>query len=212
MASEQTIIKRRQKTIYGIFIDGIALDRAGRRIGKKVSLDKLVSTLAPTNCVVKRYYTVIPHQDDARHLSFIDSIRNRGFRVTVKRLLPKNVERTVTADVEIASDIIAFAYTNPSVFDCLDVTSSEKGRKGGIGKAASSAAAAEADNIKEAVYKKIVIVCPSGELYYPVNLIRHNCKNAEIIAADFGKFSNRNIIAIAHSWFDLSDSQTIWKE
>lgn len=104
------IVKRTEKRVLGVFIDGTGLDRATRRINRKVDLSALlrgVSSGMPP--LVARYYTLIPFEDDSRQRAFLDAVAKAGFDVVVKRLPPKGVTRQVSVDVEMGSDVIAFA-------------------------------------------------------------------------------------------------------
>ena len=100
------IIKRRQKRIYGVFIDGVGLDRATRRISRKVDISALVrGVTAGTPPTVARYYTIIPFEDDSRHRAFLDAVERAGLGVSVKRLPPIGVTRQVSVDVDMAATI-----------------------------------------------------------------------------------------------------------
>lgn len=104
------VVKRTEKRMIGLFIDGTSLDRASRRINRKVDMAALVrgvtSGMPPT---IARYYTLIPFEDDSRQRAFLDALDRVGLQVIVKRLPPKGVTRHVSVDVEMAADIIAFA-------------------------------------------------------------------------------------------------------
>ena len=112
------IVKRTKKRVIGLFIDGTGLDRATRRINRKVDMSALIrgvtSGLVPT---VARYYTLIPYEDDSRHRAFLDAVARAGLSVIVKRLPPKGITRQVNVDVEIAADIVAFAAGHSSFSD-----------------------------------------------------------------------------------------------
>ena len=103
-------IRRRERKEVGLFIDGTGLDRATRRINRKVDMSALVrgvtSGLKP---VVARYYTLIPYEDDSRQRAFLDAVSRAGLSVIVKRLPPKGISRQVSVDLEMAADIVAFA-------------------------------------------------------------------------------------------------------
>lgn len=105
------IVRRREKKALGLFIDGTGLDRATRRLNRKVNLEALVrgvsSGLTP---VIARYYTLIPYEDDSRQRAFLDAVSRAGLTVVVKRLPPKGVNRQVSIDVEMAADILSFAF------------------------------------------------------------------------------------------------------
>ena len=120
------IVKRREQRILGIFVDGTGLDRATRRINRKVDMANLLrgvtSGLTP---VVARYYTLIPYEDDSRQRAFLDAVARAGMQVIVKRLPPKGVTRQVSVDVEMSADIVAFAmghskFSNLSEYRTFD--------------------------------------------------------------------------------------------
>ena len=94
------VIKRRQSKLLGLFIDGTGLDRATRRLNRRVDLTALVrgvtSGIKPS---VARYYTLIPYEDDSRQRAFLDAVSRAGLSVIVKRLPPKGVTRQVSVDV-----------------------------------------------------------------------------------------------------------------
>lgn len=104
------VVRRRENKKLALFIDGTGLDRATRRLNRRVDLSALVrsvsSGLSPS---VARYYTLIPHEDDSRQRAFLDAVSRAGLSVVVKRLPPKGVNRQVSIDVEMTSDMIAYA-------------------------------------------------------------------------------------------------------
>lgn len=103
------IVKRNRRRILGVFIDGTGLDRATRRMHKRVDMPSLVRGVAAgTTPVVARYYTLIPYEDDSRQRAFLDAVRRAGLQVVVKRLPPKGITRQVSVETEMASDIVAF--------------------------------------------------------------------------------------------------------
>ncbi len=203
------IIRRREKRVLGIFVDGTGLDRATRRLNRRVDLAALVKGVSSGyTAAVARYYTLIPNEDDSRQRSFLDAVSRAGLSVVVKRLPPKGITRQVSVDVEMAADIVAFArgYTNFSSLsevetntDAVTTASSENGL-----------AVAENATSKEKEIQSIVIVCPGRDLSYPISLAKEI--GAETTTADFGKFNAGDILKSADRWIDLSDSETIWKE
>ena len=104
------IVKRSASREIGVFVDGISLDRAAKRERKRVDFSALLTGvcegLKPT---IAKYYTVIPYEDDSRHRSYLDAVKDAGFEVIVKRLPPKGIDRQVSTDVEMATDLVSFA-------------------------------------------------------------------------------------------------------
>lgn len=115
------VIKRTERRVLGLFIDGTGLDRATRRLNRKVDMSALVrgvsSGLTP---IVARYYTLIPYEDDSRQRAFLDAVSRAGLSVIVKRLPPKGVTRQVSIDVEMASDLVAFALGHSQFSDLCE--------------------------------------------------------------------------------------------
>lgn len=205
------VIRRSEKRMVGIFIDGTGLDRATRRIKRKVDLAALVrgvsSGLTPA---VARYYTLIPYEDDSRQRAFLDAVHRAGLAVIVKRLPPKGVSRQVAVDVEMASDIIAFAR-GVTDFNPRDEYRPEYPVHPDLPKQVEPAAKAPIPEENGTPIKRIVtLVCPSRDLSYPISLIRD--MNVDTVTADFGKFNSGDILKSAAKWVDLSDSETIWRD
>ena len=105
------VVKRTERREVGLFIDGTGLDRATRRLKRRVDIASLVrgvtSGIPP---IVSRYYTLIPNEDDARQFAFLDAVARGGPDIVVKRLPPKGITRQVSVDLEMAADIVAFAF------------------------------------------------------------------------------------------------------
>lgn len=199
------VIKRSEQKAIGIFIDGTGLDRATRRINKKIDMKALLKNfclgLEPT---VARYYTIIPYEDDSRQRAYLDAVQRAGFQVIVKRLPPKNVQKQVQVDTEMSADIIAFSvgYTNFQTIDEFSSTNSEN----------EESETPKTDELIDKNVKKVInVVCPSQELTYAISLA--NNLHAETVCADFGKLNaNKEILRTATNWIDLSDSETIWRD
>ncbi len=105
------VVKRSVRRVTGVFIDGTGLDRATRRLHKRINMSALVRGITsgiPPHLV--RYYTLIPNEDDSRHRAFLDAVARSGLQVVVKRLPPKGISRQVSVDLEMAADIVAFAF------------------------------------------------------------------------------------------------------
>lgn len=220
----KTVIRRTEERIYGVFIDGVALDRAAKRYGRKVDLKALVRgiTDGATPLFVK-YYTVIPHEDDARQLTFLDAISRNGLSVVVKRLPPVGIERQVDAYVEMASDMLAFAAGNDAP-GLSEIPSPRRDshpiNKRGVLRSASALSektASQQDSVsvqlhstEKKIRRVITIVCPSEALSYPISLA--NEFGADTVTVDFTRPRNRDVLKSAHKWIDLSSSESIWKE
>ncbi len=216
-------IKKREKKVVGLFIDGTGLDRATRRISRKVDMAALVrgvtSGIAP---VVSRYYTLVPYEDDSRQRAFLDAVSRAGLSVIVKRLPPKGINRQVSVDLEMAADIVAFAlghttFSRENEYLPLDhplrsaQSQSVKKDAQGVTAAASVEAGAEQQpHRSETLSRSVVVVCPSRELAYPLSLLKEF--EADTTTADFGQFNTGDVLKSAAKWIDLSDSETIWRD
>ena len=65
-----SVIKRKVRRRMGLFIDATGLDRATRRLDKKIDLASLVKGLSSgLKIEVARYYCLIPYEDDARQFA-----------------------------------------------------------------------------------------------------------------------------------------------
>jgi len=214
------VIKRRENRIIGVFVDGIGLDRATRRLDKKIDINNLVGGITGgTKPVVTRYYTIVPYEDDSRHRSYIDAVQRAGISVFVKRLPPKGVGRQVSADVEMASDIIAFCHgltefsanpenqTNSFNRSALKATPSQLD----VSLAAIDSDPDSPKNEQAGVKQKriVIVVCPSRDLAYPITIA--NQLGVETFTADFSEFAQGNVLKSSSNLIDLSDSETIWR-
>jgi hypothetical protein len=216
-------IKKREKKIVGLFIDGTGLDRATRRINRKVDMSALVrgvtSGIAP---IVARYYTLVPYEDDSRQRAFLDAVSRAGLSVIVKRLPPKGITRQVSVDLEMAADMVAFSlghtnFSKENEYLPVDhplrspATASQESTRGdgapsslaGNGKEGD---AANAENVR----RSVVVICPSRELAYPLGLLKEF--EVDTTTADFGQFNTGDVLKSAAKWIDLSDSETIWRD
>jgi hypothetical protein len=222
-------IRKREKRIVGLFIDGTGLDRATRRINRKVDMTALVrgvtSGLTPT---IARYYTLIPYEDDSRQRAFLDAVARAGLSVIVKRLPPKGVTRQVSVDLEMAADIVAFALGHTSFSKENEYRPSEEQVRGSALPTAApfsrrgpshpverepqepAAPAPQIDSTLSPNQRSIVVVCPSRELAYPISLVKD--LGADTTNADFGQFNTGDVLKSAAKWMDLSDSETIWRD
>ena len=220
------IVKRKERRIQGLFIDGTGLDRATRRLKKKVDLTRLVrgvtSGITP---VVARYYTVIPYEDDSRQRAFLDAVYRAGLQVIVKRLPPKGITRQVSVDTEMAADIVAFAlghtrFSNLSVYDpnesqpqgsALPSAMPFMENRGSKSEDKEESNQAPATPIPtENVQRLVTVVCPSRDISYSISLAKE--LGVDTATADFGKFTGNDILKSAAKWIDLSDSETIWRD
>lgn len=229
------VVKRKTRRVVGVFIDGTSLDRATRRMQKRVDMPKLVRGVAAgATPAVARYYTVIPHEDDSRQRAFLDAVRNAGLQVIVKRLPPKGITRQVTIETEMASDIMAFGLGKNS-FENIgydlgsdDVQEPEPARrdnrraqmpfKRGEQQSAPRIEAPQSRLVRphesssegQQEQRIVTVVCPGRDLSYPFLLLRS--ANIQTVSADFGQPSGRELIKSAAKWIDLSDSETIWRD
>jgi len=221
-------IRKREKREIGLFIDGTGLDRATRRLNRRVDMAALVrgvtSGLAPT---IARYYTLIPYEDDSRQRAFLDAVSRAGLTVIVKRLPPKGITRQVTVDLEMASDIVAYSLGCVTFSKEVEYRPIEEvrvavghapmdGRRGVTTPAPHSGVSLTAENTDSQgspvppERRSIVVVCPSRELAYPLSLAGH--LGVDTTSADFGQFNTGDVLKSAAKWIDLSDSETIWRE
>jgi len=201
--------KRKSKRTLGLFIDGVGLDRATRRLDRKVDLKSLVSGLCSGLVPeVARYYTLVPHEDDARQFSFLDAVEKAGLEVVTKRLPPKGVKRQVSMDVHMASDIISYCY------GFFSKPTEEAGNGTSVAPAADASPIIKPtkpqislpnDNLK----RLVVVVCPSRELTYAIYIA--NELKAETSLADFGLYGTSDGWKGVDRWVDLSTSETIWR-
>jgi len=233
MAFEQVakgVVRRVEKRVLGVFIDGTGLDRACRRLGKRVDMAALVrgisSGLQPLVC---RYYTLIPYEDDSRQRAFLDAVQRANIRVVVKRLPPKGIDRQVSVDVELGADMVAFAlghtnFSKLSEFGSMPkeqphphykATMMPRAHQGQEGEASAEVAppaeeqpAPPEDDPK--AKRVITVVCPSRDLSYPIAMVKE--LGIDTISADFGKFNTGDVLKSAAKWIDLSDSETIWMQ
>lgn len=219
------IIKRTQTRALGLFIDGTGLDRATRRINRKVDMSALVRGVtsgAPP--VIARYYTLIPYEDDSRQRAFLDAVARANLSVIVKRLPPKGVTRQVSVDVEMAADMLAFALGHTDFGEISEYQPDSGEATGGALPSArkptdsrkprrneDSQAKEPKEERKRPAEKRIVtIVCPSRDLSHPITLMNH--LGVDTVTADFGKFNTGDVLKSAAKWIDLSDSETIWRD
>jgi hypothetical protein len=223
-------VKRRGKKVVGLFVDGVSLDRATRRINRKIDLAGLIrGVTSGTPPTVARYYTIVPHEDDSRQRAFLDAVSRAGFTVIVKRLPPKNITRQVSIDLEMAADIVAFAlgrdtFTKENEYLPEDhpvrvaayLAAAKKAHQAeseARDAAAQDTAAKNEANatpaIEQPATRSIVVVCPSRELTYPISLAKE-C-GADTTSADFSQFMSGDLLKSAQKWLDLSNSEMIWR-
>jgi hypothetical protein len=214
-------IKKREKKVVGLFIDGTGLDRATRRINRKVDMSALVrgvtSGIAP---IVARYYTLVPYEDDSRQRAFLDAVSRAGLSVIVKRLPPKGINRQVSVDLEMAADIVAFSlghtnFSRENEYLPLDhpLRSPQAQSSKNDARTPSSATEAAKDDKPQQtgnISRSVVVVCPSRELAYPLGLSKEF--DVDTTTADFGQFNTGDVLKSAAKWIDLSDSETIWRD
>ena len=123
--SQDTVIRRASNRIYGVFIDGVGLDRACRRMQKKVDMAALLKSLtAGSKAQIARYYTLLPNEDDSRHRAFLEAVSKAGLEVLTKRLPPKGIDRQITTDAEMGADIVSFALARNDIADVSLVSAS----------------------------------------------------------------------------------------
>lgn len=162
------VVKRRVKRRVGIFIDGTGLDRATRRLVKKVDLSSLVSGLSQgLEPEIARYYTLVPYEDDARQFAFLDAVERAGLEVVTKRLPPKGVKRQVSMDVHMATDLISFSM---GVFGQPKVSLQEQEEAEKTGTNDSKPVPVKTTKTDSDVKRVAVVVCPVENLATPFTL------------------------------------------
>ncbi len=190
--ADQPVIRRQVSREIGLFVDGVALDRAAKRIRRRIDYDALLKSLTSgSKFSVARYYTILPNEDDARQLAFLDAIRNAGFEVVSKRLPPKGIDRQVSIDVEMTGDIMAFALEHPDFAK----------------KEVAENAEEESREKKAKKIRSVMLVCPSREMNYALNMVKQ--LPVQTITADFGDMRSGDILRSANEFVDLSGNEGI---
>lgn len=215
------VVKRTEKQCIGVFVDGTGLDRAARRLERKIDMGNLLRGVSGgRNPVVARYYTIIPFEDDSRQRAYLDAVARAGFAVVVKRLPPKHITRQVSVDADMAADIAAFAFGFTD-FKKIDDQSDNTSRNDAPSihrlkrpeEQKNAAPEEESNGNGEApsdTKRVVTVICPSRDLAYALSLA--NDIGAETVTADFGQFQGQDVLKSASRWIDLSDSETIWRE
>jgi hypothetical protein len=206
------VVKRNTRREVGIFIDGVNIDRASRRLNKKIDFAALKQSLSNGLPVrVARYYSVIPNEDDARQHSFFDVVHRAGFEVILKRLPPIGIDRQVSTDVEMAADIVAFSlgvteFQNDNQYlpdELLNLKKSDKN-------SSSSESTQDTDSGKnDSVVRIATIVTPSRDMSYPISLASKN--GADTVTADFASMATGDKMKSALKWVDLTDAESIYR-
>lgn len=196
------VVKRKAKRKVGLFIDGLGLDRATRRLDKKVDLSRLVAGLTSgIQPEIARYYTLIPNEDDARQFAFLDAVERAGLEVVVKRLPPKGVKRQVSMDVHIATDLIAFGYGQ---FEKAQEVEAK------VANSDESIPKITPTKSERSVKRMANVVCPSREISYAIYMC--NQFGVETSLSDFGLYGTSTGWKGVDRWVDLSTSETIWRD
>lgn len=209
------ILKRKSKRKIGLFIDGIGLDRATRRLERKVDLSRLVSGLTSgLEPEIARYYTLVPYEDDARQFAFLDAVERAGLEVIIKRLPPKGVKRQVSMDVHIATDLISYSF---GLFENKERLQAAESIAAAAGAEVARPITSLADQISAAaasrtstVKRLATVVCPSREISYSI-FMAHTL-GVETSLADFGLYGGSDGWKGVDRWVDLSTSETIWRD
>lgn len=205
------VMKRKAKRRMGLFIDATGLDRATRRLERKVDLSRLISGLTSgIKLEIARYYCLIPYEDDARQFAFLDAVERAGIEVITKRLPPKGVKRQVSMDVHLASDLISYSF---GLF-----ADAERAAKIKVANADETAEQAEQKVITapsavagtSEIKRIATVVCPSRELSYAI-FVAHQL-GVETSLADFGLYGTSDGWKGVDRWIDLSTSETIWRD
>ena len=197
-----SIVKRKVRRRMGLFIDATGLDRATRRLDKKIDLSSLVKGLSSgLKLEVARYYCLIPYEDDARQFAFLDAVERAGVEVITKRLPPKGVKRQVSMDVHIAADIVSFAFGHFAEKSAEDAELK-------IANTDAKIITAKKEN-DPTIKRAVTVVCPSRELSYAIYMA--NQCGVETSLADFGLYGTSDGWKGVDRWIDMSTSETIWR-
>ena len=192
----QGVVKRRTHRRIGLFVNGVGLDLATKRLSRKVEIKSLISGLVAGGQVeVARYYTIVPYVDDARQIAFLDAVGRGGLEVISKRLPPKGVTRQVSIDVPMATDVTAFCFGR--------FAATESGSTG-------RDEAKQSEEIAVPIKREAIIVCPDRELSYAILSAHENGTVTSL--ADFGLYGKSDSWPGVDKWIDLSTSETIWRE
>jgi len=214
------IVKRSEKRVVGLFIDGTGLDRATRRLNRKVEMSLLVrGVTAGSTLTVARYYTIIPYEDDSRQRAFLDAVSRTGLQVIVKRLPPIGVNRQISVDIEMAADILAFSLGHQK-FSSLSEYQSAGMNQPSLHRAAERNedagtedklhAEPEGPALTPKIKRVVTVVCPSRDLAYPISLAKE--LGVDTVTADFGEFAGQDVLKSAAKFIDLTGSETIWRD
>ncbi len=226
------VVKRSERRVVGLFIDGTGLDRATRRINRKVELAHLVrGVTSGVTPAVARYYTIVPYEDDSRQRAFLDAVSRAGLRVIVKRLPPKGINRQVSTDAEMAADIVAFALGHSTFSDLSEWKPDQFGSEGARASNKIPMMPRKADAPEDELAdeqplitteesasgrsalpekRSVIVVCPSRDIAYPISLVKE--LNVDTTNADFSQQHGGDVLKSAAKWIDLSTSETIWRE
>jgi hypothetical protein len=214
------VVKRKVKRRLGLFIDGVGLDRATRRLERKVDLTKLVAGLTSGLPIeVARYYTLVPYEDDARQFAFLDAVERAGLEVVTKRLPPKGVTRQVSMDVHIAADLISFSCgqfkaSTGRKEEVMEAVANGVGHALPIPSAIITPPPAPEPVIARGPTPEVkrvnIVVCPNREVNYAL-YVSHNL-GVETSLADFGLYGSSDGWKGVDRWIDLSTSETIWRD
>lgn len=212
------VIKRKAQRRIGLFVNGVGLDRATRRISRKVDIKGLVSGLSSgVQIEISRYYTLVPYVDDARQVAFLDAVERAGLHVVSKRLPPKGVTRQVSIDVQMATDLTAFCFGHFEKKDARAVTTNGNGNGNGNGHHTEPAAPAEQETpvvvtpaSTPTIKREAIVICPGRELSYAI----FSAHESGIVTtlADFGLYGKSDGWPGVDRWVDLSTSETIWRD
>ena len=198
---KENVLKRKVRRRMGLFIDATGLDRATRRLDKKIDLSRLVKGLSSgLKIEVARYYCLIPYEDDARQFSFLDAVERAGVEVITKRLPPKGVKRQVSMDVHIATDIMNF---------CSGKFAEEEATQKKEANSANDSKIIVASKKVTKFKRTLTVVCPSRELSYALYSAKQ--QGADTSLADFGQYGVSDGWKGVDKWIDMSTSETIWR-
>jgi hypothetical protein len=194
-------VRRAKPRKLGIFIDGVGLDRAAKRIERRIDWPLFAKVISEgLQADVAKYYSLLPIEDDARHHSYLAAVEAVGFQVHVKRLPPKGVNRVVSYDLEIATDLLNFCLSK-SLAGSTD-EGFGKAQPNNSGNRENSESIQHQNNSLS--QPAPILVCPSRELEYPLQILHE--KGFSVTVIDFLNGSGSDLLKYTSKWVNISEA------